>query len=453
LDRPDLDDAEPDAEPSGRVRTRSGPAAGDDGRAAPFDQEEAELGLGVTTEHQVGAPAAHEDGTEEPDGEYEYEYVYDDDEDPELVYEDELEGDYVYVGDEPSWGRRFAVIGLFFAVFVFGVLGYTGFWLRSKIDPGGSTDEVSLVVPPDAGLATISRLLEENQVVEDATIFRYYAKWKDIQTVKAGTYDKLYKHDSMQHVIDRLNIGPLPPKFTDVNFPEGLWVSDVQTRLVEKLPDMNAAEFLLSLGVVRSKYQPKDASIDGFLFPATYRVAETDKDNELALVQQMVAKFDVVGDELGLGDATAKLGNAAGSTPIAPYDAVKVASLIEGEAKVPEDRARIARVIYNRLKQNMTLGIDAAIFVALGEHKTELTKADLDIDSPYNLRKVKGLPPKPINSPGRESLEAALNPSTEQGASGWLYYVLKDKEGHHYFTNDYNDFLRKTEEARANGLL
>ena len=65
----------------------------------------------------------------------------------------------MYVGDEPSWGRRFAAIGLFFAVFIFGVIGYTAFWLRGKIDPGGSTQEVTLVVPPDAGLALAHRRL------------------------------------------------------------------------------------------------------------------------------------------------------------------------------------------------------------------------------------------------------------------------------------------------------
>jgi UPF0755 protein len=104
----------------------------------------------------------------------------------------------------------------------------------------------------------------------------------------------------------------------------------------------------------------------------------------------------------------------------------------------------------------MPLGIDAALFVAQAEHKTEITKSDLAIDSPYNLRKYPGLPPTPINSPGRDSLVAALNPSQsalEPGADTWLYYVLADKEGHHFFTGDSREFDRAVQRARDAGLL
>ena len=101
----------------------------------------------------------------------------------------------------------------------------------------------------------------------------------------------------------------------------------------------------------------------------------------------------------------------------------------------------------------MPLQIDAAIFVALGAHKPEITKSDLEIDSPYNLRNRKGLPPTPINNPGRSALAAALNPTGEPGSDQWLYYVLKDKEGHHLFTGNYNEFLRQSDKSRAEGLL
>jgi UPF0755 protein len=126
-----------------------------------------------------------------------------------------------------------------------------------------------------------------------------------------------------------------------------------------------------------------------------------------------------------------------------------VASLVEEEAKTDGDRPKIARVIYNRVAEDMKLEIDATVPYALGMHKTELTQSDLEVDSPYNTRRYKGLPPTPIAAPGRASLEAALNP--EEGP--WIFYVLADAEGNHFFTDDYDEFLQKKEEGQEAGLL
>lgn len=363
--------------------------------------------------------------------------------------------DYVYVPEQGGLVRKFLAVLVLLFVFVFVVIGLGGYWLYSQVNPtGGPTQEVAFVIPKDAGLATISRLLEEKEIITNATIFRYYAKWKNVPAIRAGSYDKLYRDDSMDHVLERLKQGPLPPKFSEVSVPEGLWVADVVAATKKKFPEMNDVEMGLSIQSVKSKFQPKDKPLDGFLFPATYRVEDDDKDNEQKLIDQMVKKFDQVGDELGLGDPMAKMGQgAAGKFPLSPYDIVTTASLIEAEAKVDDDRGRIARVVYNRLKADQPLQIDAALFVALGQHKTEITKSDLEIDSPYNLRNRKGLPPTPINNPGRRSLEAALNPTGEPGSEKWLYYVLMDKEGHHFFTGNYNEFLRQQEKSRAAGLL
>jgi UPF0755 protein len=128
-----------------------------------------------------------------------------------------------------------------------------------------------------------------------------------------------------------------------------------------------------------------------------------------------------------------------------------VASLVEAEAKIDDDRAKIARVIYNRLEQGIPLGIDATFYYHLGPDRkgTSLRVSDLEEDSPYNTRENAGLVPTPIAAPGRASLEAAMNP--EPG--DWLYYVLADAEGHHAFTSDYNQFLRDKRAAEQNGLI
>ena len=387
------------------------------------------------------------DSTVDTDLEDEY---WDDDE-----WEDD---DYVFVPEDRGIGRKFAYVGVAFVLIIFLVLGLGGFWLINQINPsdGGSGEPVTLVIPNDAGLATISRLLEEKGVVSNATIFRYYAKWKDISTVRAGEYDRLHTNDSMDDVIARLNQGPIPPKFSEVTFPEGLWLTETAATAIEAYPEMDPFEFasvLTSPDTPRSIFQPEGKPFDGFLFPATYRVEDPDRANEQKLIDQMIKQFDTVGQEIGLENATAMLEGQAGDVVITPYDAITVASLIEGEANQPAERARVARVIYNRLERDMSLGLDASVLFALGERKTELTRSDLDIDSPFNTRKYGGIPPTPINSPGKDSLVAALNPSTEEGSDGWLYYVLIDKEGNHLFTDDYDEFLAAGERARAEGVF
>lgn len=384
------------------------------------------------------------------EGDLEDDQYWDDDQ-----WEDD---DYVFVPEDRGVGRKFAYVGLTFVLVIFLGLGSGGFWLINQINPpgGGSGEPVTLVIPNDAGLATISRLLEEKGVVSDATIFRYYARWKDISTVRAGEYDRLHTNDSMDQVIERLDQGPIPPKFSEATFPEGLWLSETAATAIETYPEMDPYEFALALtspDTPRSRYQPEGSSFDGFLFPATYRVEDPDRGDEQKLIDQMVKQFDTVGQEIGLENATAMLEGQAGDVVITPYDAITVASLIEGEANQPAERARVARVIYNRLKLDMSLGLDASVLFALGERKTDLTVSELDVDSPYNTRKFGGLPPGPINSPGKQSLVAALNPSTEEGSDGWLYYVLIDTEGNHFFTDDYDEFLRAGQKAREDGVF
>jgi UPF0755 protein len=130
---------------------------------------------------------------------------------------------------------------------------------------------------------------------------------------------------------------------------------------------------------------------------------------------------------------------------ITPYKAVITASLIEREAAVDDERPLVAAVIFNRLKKDMLLQIDATVQYALPEWKDVLTYDDLKVDSPYNTYLHKGLPPGPICSPGLASLEAALNPANVD----YLYYVATGN-GRHFFTSDYNEFLRVKNEVQKN---
>jgi uncharacterized YceG family protein len=175
------------------------------------------------------------------------------------------------------------------------------------------------------------------------------------------------------------------------------------------------------------------ASLEGFLFPATYDVAVPA--NADALVTEQLGAFE--DNWAGIDLAYARSRN------LTAYDVLKIASLIEREAQAQDDRAKIASVIYNRLKAGMTLGIDASVQYANGSWD-ELTGSDLKIDSPYNLRVEPGLPPTPICNPGVASMRAAANPAQ----TDYLYYyaIKDDPEGRHWFTNSYDEFLKYQQE-------
>jgi UPF0755 protein len=277
-------------------------------------------------------------------------------------------------------------------------------------------------------------------VVSDARVFRWYVRVLGGGPFQAGEFS-FRKRDDLKRVVDVLDRGPDVQR-DRITIPEGLTVGEVAAR-VGRLPGRSAATFeqLAQSGRVRSAFQPPGSTnIEGFLYPDTYFV--TDQDDELDILTRMVAEFDRVAKELGYAGAQQATGRS-------PYETVIVASLVEREAKVPQDRGRIARVIANRLKRDMLLQIDAALIYALGGDKPRLLNADLRSDSPYNTYRFKGLPPTPIATPGRASLQAAFAP--EPGP--WLYYVLAGTDGHHAFAVTASEFERFRREAQAKGLL
>jgi UPF0755 protein len=190
---------------------------------------------------------------------------------------------------------------------------------------------------------------------------------------------------------------------------------------------------------VRSRYEPAEVTtLEGLVFPDTYFIDEGETEQQV--LQTLVDRFDQVADGLNM---------ATTSTGLTPYQTVVLASLIEKEAKVPQDRGKIARVVLNRLAAHMRLQIDATIEYAEGVHKARLLDSDLQVDSPYNTYKIAGLPPGPIASPGKASLAAALNPTP----GTWLYYVLINADGEHAFATTSSEFDRLVAQARAKGLL
>ena len=359
-------------------------------------------------------------------------------------------GDYVSVRGGGGRGGRWALlIGVPLLVIAL-LIGATGFWVQGKITPGSPGEDVAFTVPKGATTSQIATALAEKKVVSSASVFEWYVKWKGGDPFQAGDYEGLRVNSSMGDVVDILKAGPAPPKTVVFLVREGLWVSEFKKLALEKFPTMDPAALDAALANTHPSLQPTgSANLEGFLYPATYEIAQQDVGNAQKLVDQMVVSFDRVSQGEGLPNATTKLRGVAGTKAISPYEALIVASLVESEAKIDADRAKIARVIYNRLARGESLGIDASVLYAIQKRKATLTESDLKTDSPYNTRLKRGLPPAPINSPGQKSINAALNPAP----GDWLFYVLTNKDGLHYFTNNLADFNKAVADAKARGVF
>ncbi len=352
-------------------------------------------------------------------------------------------GEYVRIPRRVNGARRLAVATLLVVAAVVAAVAGAGWWVKGQIDPAGPPGEaITIDVPEGSTTADIASILGDAGVVANARVFQEYVRLRGKGPFKAGTYE-IARNSSVSETLDVLDAGPAPVGYVQATFPEGLRLTEIVPLLVEGVPRFDPARVQAALdnGAVRSRYQPAEVtSLEGFLFPDTYRIE--DNLSEVQALQLMATQFDKVADELRLAERAAALG-------LTPLQVVTIASMIEEEARVADERPIISRVIYNRLANDMRLDIDATTLYAVGKTGNELTLTDLDSDSPYNTRKQMGIPPGPIAAPGRASLEAALAPA--QG--NWLFYVLADADGRHFFTDDFAEFERQVAISDEKGLL
>lgn len=320
-----------------------------------------------------------------------------------------------------------------------GIVGATGagyLWYQGKVDPPGEPGEVvQLTVPEGSSTSDVARLLEAEGIITSASVFQWYLRLNGAPTVQAGVY-QLRTNESMGVVVEVLEAGPAAAPFTDITFPEGQSVfagegvpapGPLVNTMVERggFDEATIMEALLT-GQVTSRFLPEgNGNLEGLLFPDTYRVEE--ETTELALLQQMADRMDQVATEAGIDQAPTTVG-------LTPYEVIILASLIERETLIADERPMVARVIYNRLAASNPLGIDATTQYAIG--RAPQYTSDFDPESAYNTRARQGLPPTPIGIPGRASIEAALNPAE----GDWFYYVLQDQQGNHFFTASAAEF-------------
>ncbi len=285
-------------------------------------------------------------------------------------------------------------------------------------------------------LSVVADKLQEAGVIQNATAFKIETRVEGADTaLKPGEYEFRTGMES-DAIIDKLTAGQPVPTFS-LTIPEGLTLDQTAQKVAEQ-SDISAEDFKAAARKTDYGYafleDPKIKTTEGFLFPKKYEFAKGTTAPQV--VTRMLEQYFIETQNL---DFKRKIDGLN----LTEYQIVTVASLIEREAANDEERPLIASVIYNRLREDMPLQIDATIQYARGEPKAELSLEDLKIDSPYNTYQNAGLPPGPIASPSLKSLKAAVNPAE----TDYRYYVLKKDGKEHFFTNDYDKFLEAKEKA------
>lgn len=305
--------------------------------------------------------------------------------------------------------------------------------------PGPGRSAVTVKIPDGTSVKGIGTILAQADVIKSTKAWTAAVKAEPQATsIQAGSYamkTQLPAHDAMSMLLN-------PARFrirSQLTINEGLTLSQQVDALAKgsKIAKKSYTEALknpVDLGL--PGYAGKNP--EGVLFPQTYEV--TDQTTATTLLRQMSTEFSAVANGLDITGRSKAL-------KISPYQAVIVASIIEKEVNRPEDRAKVARVIYNRLAVHHRLEMDSTIHYATGRYASrDTTLEDRKVKSPYNTYQHAGLPPGPISAPGQAALEAALNPT----AGPWLYFVVVNPEtGETKFAVTPKDHLANVKEYRS----
>jgi UPF0755 protein len=286
---------------------------------------------------------------------------------------------------------------------------------------GSGTGEVRVLVPRGATLRVAAESLAKAGVVQNATAFRLYGMLRGSdRSIRAGTY--VFKRGtSWGEVLDDLRGGKgLEHAIT---IPEGWSLIQIVPQLARVLEvPVDSVRAAVRDTALLHRLDVPTPTLEGYLFPDTY--VFPDGTTARTAVRVMVERFERVWQP----EWNARVQALAMSR----HDVMALASIVEKEARLPEERPVIAAVYLNRLKAGMLLQADPTVQYALGKHVARVLFKDLEVESPYNTYKHTGLPPGPIASPGKPSILAALNP-----ASVPYTYFVAHPDGHHEFTTSF----------------
>lgn len=337
-----------------------------------------------------------------------------------------------------SWSKRVVVAAGLISVLaiIYGIFSLFGGGSESNDYEGSGTGSVNITVNRGESLTQIGNTLQAAGVVKSVESFTAAAANNEASTsIGPGTYSMQSQMSGESALA--LMLDPASRAASRLVLPEGLRL-DETVGISASATGLPATDFDEVLDNPDALALPGWAQNrpEGFMFPATYDLVGDE--NAESILSALVKRFKQSASSIDLEAKSAQVGRS-------PYEILTVASLLEGEV-IPEDFAKVAAVVYNRLEADMPLQFDSTVSYALGVDELELSADQLNTDSPYNTYKVKGLPPTPINSPGESALEAALAPAKGK----WLYFVTVNPDtGQTKFAKTYERFLKLKAEYRA----
>ena len=307
------------------------------------------------------------------------------------------------------------------------IVGWVAWELRTPYY-GSSNAETFVEIPRGAALSVIAELLTKAGVLHARIPFLLNVRWSNsARHLQAGEY-RFTSPATPEQIVQRLIRGDV--FYISITIPEGLTAHETIEHVARTgLGNLNELENALQRTDWIGDLDPGARSLEGYLFPETYRFSHkvTSEETLKAMVDQFKARF-------------AKLKEAH---PIRKdwrvSQIVILASIVEKEVKIPQERPLVASVLINRLERGMSLACDPTIIYALklaGNYDGNIRKADLEIDSPYNTYIHAGFPPGPIANPGEDSLKAVLEPQK----TDFLYFVSRN-DGTHQFSKDFQSHL------------
>ncbi|QSZ26542.1 endolytic transglycosylase MltG [Aceticella autotrophica] len=308
-------------------------------------------------------------------------------------------------------------------------------YYENLFTPVSNSNIQKIVKIPD-GYTTqdIAKVLYSEGLIKNKSFFILRVKANNCENkIKAGKY-LLSTNMTTDEIINKLKSGKSQIDTIKFTIPEGFTVEDIANRLSDMgLANKDKFMWEAQNGVFNYDFlknipQNRPNRLEGYLFPDTYEISIGT--NEHDIIKLMLSRFDNIYQKY--------IRNNSANIGMNPDQVVIVASMIEKEAKVEKDRPLIAGIIYNRLKKNMKLQIDATVQYALGVHKDKLSYKDLEIKSPYNTYTNFGLPVGPISNPGLKSIEAALYPKHND-----YYYYFAKNDGTHVFSQTYRQHLEE----------
>ena len=343
--------------------------------------------------------------------------------------------------------RSKKVFSTFFLIFVcLGLCAGAFQFFRSLMMPSNPGvgiavgEDITVTIPKGASTSQIAEILKQNNLIKSEFRFKLESKLNDYDgTFQQGTYT-LNTSMTHQQIMELLQKGGEAEETYQLLIPEGFTVEKIAQRLQEQ-EIMTAEEFIAEVTTGEFDYEflkevsdspEKKYKLEGYLFPATYTLYDGVTAHDL--IDKMLQRFEI--------EYTQNIKEELEQSGHTLDEIITIASIIESEIQVPEERKRASGVIRNRLKEGMKLQMDATVLYAQGVTKDRVMESDLEYNSPYNTYQITGLPIGPISNPGSAAIDAALHPED----NNYIYYVVESYgSSNHIFTETYDEFLKAKE--------